>query len=177
MTCAPSKDSDQPGHSPSLISLRCALIGKPRTQCFFVRTAKTDQTGRMPRLIWVFSDRTGHFVGFVMRFLKCNTWTLKEFCCIFHDLAMSASHMSRICCVFHDLAVSATWAALSPGDAFKILQGHYSDSIGSEDIFSFLLCTMIYLSYVNLTIQLSQFDEYPTKIHLYRSLKLFIGHK
>ena len=26
-----------------------------------------DQTGRMPRLIWVFAGRTCHFVGFVMR--------------------------------------------------------------------------------------------------------------
>ena len=25
--CAPSEDSDQPGHPPSLISLRCALNG------------------------------------------------------------------------------------------------------------------------------------------------------
>ena len=32
-----------------------------------MRTAKTDQTGRMPRLIGVFVGRTGHFVGFVMR--------------------------------------------------------------------------------------------------------------
>ena len=32
---------------------------------FFLRTAKTDQTGRMPRLIWVFAGRTSHFVGFV----------------------------------------------------------------------------------------------------------------
>ena len=32
-----------------------------------MRTAKTDQTGRMPRLIWVFAGRTYHFVGFVMR--------------------------------------------------------------------------------------------------------------
>ena len=29
-----------------------------RTQCFSMRTAKTDQTGRMPRLIWVFAGRT-----------------------------------------------------------------------------------------------------------------------
>ena len=29
----------------------------------------------------------------------------------------------------------------------------------SENIINFLICTMIYLSYVNLTIQLSQFDE------------------
>ena len=27
----------------------------------------SDQTGRMPRLIWVFAGRTCHFVGFVMR--------------------------------------------------------------------------------------------------------------
>ena len=30
----------------------------------------SDQTGRMPRLIWVFAGRTCHFVGFVMRRLK-----------------------------------------------------------------------------------------------------------
>ena len=38
----------------------------------------------------------------------------------------------------------------------------YTDSIMSENINNFLLCTMIYLSYVNLTIQLSQFNKYPT---------------
>ena len=27
----------------------------------------SDQTGRMPRLIWVFAGRKGHYVGFVMR--------------------------------------------------------------------------------------------------------------
>ena len=31
----------------------------------------TDQTGRMPRLIWVFAGRTCHFAGFVTRRLKC----------------------------------------------------------------------------------------------------------
>ena len=30
----------------------------------------SDQTGQMPRLIWVFAGRTGHFVGFVMRRFK-----------------------------------------------------------------------------------------------------------
>ena len=34
----------------------------------------SDQTGRMPRLIWVFAGRKVHFVGFVMRQLIC--WTL-----------------------------------------------------------------------------------------------------
>ena len=32
-----------------------------------MRTAKADQTGRMPRLICVFAGRIDHFVGFVMR--------------------------------------------------------------------------------------------------------------
>ena len=65
--CAPSEDSDQPGHSLSLISLRCALNGQLRTQAFFMWTAKTDQTGRMPRLICVFAGCTCHFVGLLMR--------------------------------------------------------------------------------------------------------------
>ena len=37
-----------------------------------MRTAKTDQTGRLTRLIWGFAGRTGHFVGFVMRTFICN---------------------------------------------------------------------------------------------------------
>ena len=43
-------------------SLRCEL----RTQGFFMRTAKTDQTGRLPMLIWVFAERTCDIVGFVV---------------------------------------------------------------------------------------------------------------
>ena len=34
-------------------------------------TPSLDQTGWMPRLIWVFAGCTCHFVGFVMRRLKC----------------------------------------------------------------------------------------------------------
>ena len=33
-----------------------------------------DQTGRMPRLIWVFDGRTCHFVGFIMRRLISYCW-------------------------------------------------------------------------------------------------------
>ena len=35
------------------------------------RTTMTDQTGRMPRLSWVFAEHTHDFVGFVMLWLKC----------------------------------------------------------------------------------------------------------
>ena len=48
-------------------SLRCALNGKLRTQAFFMRTANSDQTWWMPRLIWVFAKQS---VGFVMSRLK-----------------------------------------------------------------------------------------------------------
>ena len=34
---------------------------------FHVDSEESGQTGRMPRLIWVFAGRTCHFVGFVMR--------------------------------------------------------------------------------------------------------------
>ena len=43
----------------------CA-IWVAKDQAFFMRSVKTAQTGRMPRLIWVFAGRS-HFVGFVMR--------------------------------------------------------------------------------------------------------------
>ena len=47
---APSEDSDQPGHPPSLISLRCPCeaMGPWLT---IEHQAKTDQTGWMPWLI------------------------------------------------------------------------------------------------------------------------------
>ena len=78
--CAPSEDSDQPGHPPSLISLRCALNGTLLCAQWVVKdpsflhadSQDSDQTGRMPRLIWVFAGCTYHFVGFVMRWL---IWT------------------------------------------------------------------------------------------------------
>ena len=60
MTCVPSEDSDQPGHPPSLISLRCLSEESLGPKLPLKYTAKT--------LI-----RLGgcHFVGFVMRWLSC----------------------------------------------------------------------------------------------------------
>ena len=37
----------------------------------WAHSENSDQTGRMPRLIWVFAELTCHFVDFVMRRLKC----------------------------------------------------------------------------------------------------------
>ena len=58
MACAPSSDSDQPGHLPSLISLRCPHEESLGPKLPIEHTAKTDQTGWMPRLIRVFAART-----------------------------------------------------------------------------------------------------------------------
>ena len=43
-------------------------VGSLATQ--WAHSKDSDQTGRMPRLIWGFAGRTGHFVGFDMRRLK-----------------------------------------------------------------------------------------------------------
>ena len=59
MACALSEDSDQPGHPPSLISFRCPQerkLGSLPTH--WAHSEDADQTGQMPRLIWVFAGRT-----------------------------------------------------------------------------------------------------------------------
>ena len=53
--CAPSEDSDQPGHQ----SLRCPHEKKLESlSTHWARSEDSDQTRRMPRLIWVFAGRT-----------------------------------------------------------------------------------------------------------------------
>ena len=66
MTCVPSEDTDQPVHPPSL----CAQWAANDPSFLHAESEDSDQTGRMPRLIWVFAGRTCHLVGFVMRRLK-----------------------------------------------------------------------------------------------------------
>ena len=85
--CALNEDSDQPGHPPSLIRVFAVRMKKPWVLSYLLSaaslsawrnlgslathwvhsedsdqtghpTVKTDQTGRMPRLIWVFTGRT-----------------------------------------------------------------------------------------------------------------------
>ena len=69
MACAPSEDSDQPGHPPSLIKVFAVRMKKARVLNWYhwAHSEDFDQTGRMPRLIWVFAGRTCHFAGFVVR--------------------------------------------------------------------------------------------------------------
>ena len=67
MAYAPSEDSDQPGHPPSLIRVfTCAQWVAKDSSFLHADSEDSDQTGQTPRLIWVFGGRTCHFVGFVM---------------------------------------------------------------------------------------------------------------
>ena len=59
-----------------------------------------DQTGQMPRLIWVFAGRTCHFVGFVMRRLKCSKG--------FGQTGMlnnADPHLIMVCTVCHSVCI------------------------------------------------------------------------
>ena len=84
MICAPSDNSDQPGHPLSVLngSSQCAQWVAEDPMFLHVDSEDSDQTGRMPRLIWVFAGCTDHFVGFVMRwliFLTCVIWSVLFF--------------------------------------------------------------------------------------------------
>ena len=67
MACAPSADSDQPGHPLSLIVFTVHME-KPWGLSYPMSAVMTVQPG----LIWGFAVRTGHIVGFVMwRLILC----------------------------------------------------------------------------------------------------------
>ena len=54
--CAPSEDSAQPGHLPSLISVFAVRMKKAWVLSYPLSASEdSDQTGQMPRLIWVFA--------------------------------------------------------------------------------------------------------------------------
>ena len=71
MTYAPSEDSDQPEHRPSLIKVfACTLRVAKNPMFLHADSGDSDQNGRMSRLVRVFVGRTCHFVGIVMLRLK-----------------------------------------------------------------------------------------------------------
>ena len=83
MAYAPNEDLDQPGHLPvwSVSSLSAwskfgslaIMLLRNRASFYWhlgrVHSKDSDQTGQMPRLIWVFARWTCHFVGFAMWWL------------------------------------------------------------------------------------------------------------
>ena len=64
MVCAPSEDSDQPGHPPSLIRVFTVRIKKLGSLATHWAHSKDPLS-----VIWAFAGHTCHFVGFVMGWL------------------------------------------------------------------------------------------------------------
>ena len=62
-------DQQRLGWSGSLLSA-WRKLGSLIIATHWVHSEDSDQTGWMPRLIWVFAGHTCHFVGFVMQQLK-----------------------------------------------------------------------------------------------------------
>ena len=94
--CAPSEDSDQPGHPPSLITIFAVRMKKALVLSYPLSAQRrlwsdwteawvltypsstqrrlwSDQTGRMPRLIWVFAGLT-----VTLLVLSCRGSIMKE---------------------------------------------------------------------------------------------------
>ena len=67
MACAPSEDRSAWASTQSDQSSLSAWRKIGSWAAHWAHSEDSDQTGRMPRLIWVFAGRTCNFVGFVMR--------------------------------------------------------------------------------------------------------------
>ena len=66
ITCAPSKDSDKLGYPPNLSRVFVQWVARdPRF--LHADSEDSDQSRRMPRLIWVIAGRTGHFHNWFCR--------------------------------------------------------------------------------------------------------------
>ena len=92
MSIAPSEDTDQPVHPPSLISLHCPHKETLGPHTHWAHCEDSDQTGWIPRLICVFAGHKGHFVGFVMRWL-----TFRKCILIFASGLRNKPHFWRPC--------------------------------------------------------------------------------
>ena len=89
----------RPVWSESSLSTR----GKLRSLAIIIAHSEaSDQTGRMPRLIWVFAGSKDHFVGFVMRklILLCLTCVNKTDFCYFEGFYLSM-HVYRFLQTLH----------------------------------------------------------------------------
>ena len=76
----PSKIQISLGNRPVLIRV---LAVRMTFAIHWAHSKDSDQIGQMPRLIWEFAGCTSHFVGFVMRWIKCKQgrlWSDTAFC-------------------------------------------------------------------------------------------------
>ena len=79
-------------------SLLCAQWVAKDPMFLLADSEYSDQTRRMPRLIWIFAGRKGHFVGFVMRRLIFKVYPKHKPCtalCQFHRAKIQISIPGR----------------------------------------------------------------------------------
>ena len=75
MTCAPSEDSDQPRHPPSLIrvfAVRLKNFGSLATCIHWAPSEYSYQTARLRRLVWIFAGCTCWFCHAAALFSACS---------------------------------------------------------------------------------------------------------
>ena len=103
MTCAPSEHSDQPGHMPSLISLRCLHEETTGPRLLIECTMKTPirlSSWPMHRLIRRFAECICDFVV-----LRLGIHRLKQILCVFAQLGLNKPlGQKKKCCVYCNIS-------------------------------------------------------------------------
>ena len=83
IACVPSEGSDQPGHLPGLIRVFAVCMKKVWVMSYPISAQQRLWSD------WVIAGRTGHFVGFVMSWLKypnnLDTWKVARVVLIFEQ--------------------------------------------------------------------------------------------
>ena len=135
MTCAPSDDSDQPGHPFSLIRVFTVRIKKHWILSYPLSACEdSDQTGRMPRLTWVVAGRTYHSVGFVKRRSK---WVKRAF-------LLLATHSSFFAWGNNMQIINCPWFCLLYCHALTIQIIRLYEVLEFQNKFSFYICKSNY---------------------------------
>ena len=137
--CAPSEDSDQPGHLPSLLRVfavrmkKAWVLGYPLAT-HWAHSADSDQTEWMPRLIWVFAGLS--VILFVLScvgsFIVC---LMGWFWCVLFVLFVIVFFVC-ICCLILVL--------------FSIVMGSLGEErvgLYASRVFVCLLCMLYFLSF------------------------------
>ena len=86
----------------------------------YVHSEDSDQTGRMPRLIWVFAEHTCHFVDFVMRQLIYQQLMSASQ----HHWALQILQVVQVCPFSHNEWLCVTWCDIMKRSWTHILKPH-----------------------------------------------------
>ena len=159
MACAPSEDRSAWASAQSGQSSLCVLLVATESSFLHANSEDSDQTGRMPRLIWVFAGRKCHFVGFAIRWriscfifvslLRCNLQRFISqvrmipqrnlwFCAYFKATRQLSTWKQRLICYVHVFVQSCfhgssmhTWCScLSPSATMPTV---YSNQVTSSN--------------------------------------------